>query len=374
MVLHSSAMNKPNLLHFAVAACSYSLGALAANSNEIILQLTPAGEFRATDGRPEKIPAWRIDSVAATQVINRFNARKQPVVIDYEHQTLHKETNGQPAPAAAWIRELIWREGEGLFARAELTSNARAAIEGKEYLYFSPVFRYDGKTGQVLELEMGALTNTPAVHGMNALELRAAATFGYQSNNEDNKMNKTLLALIAALSLQATTTEDEAIAALSARLAQDPLKKLREALGADAAANEDVLVAACTTLKNKNPDPANYAPISVMNDLKTQVAALTSKLAARDEADVNASITAALSDGRLLPAQEAWARDLGKTNVAALTSFLATATPLAALTQSQTGGKPPAKAEGEGDLTAEELAVCTNMGIAPEDFKKSKSA
>lgn len=47
-----------------------------------------------------EVPAWRINQAIATRVIERFNARANPAVVDYEHQTLHKETNGQPAPAA----------------------------------------------------------------------------------------------------------------------------------------------------------------------------------------------------------------------------------------------------------------------------------
>lgn len=367
-------MNKPNLLHFAVAACSYSLGALANDTNEIILQLTPAGEFRAADGRPEKISSWRIDAATAQNVINRFNARKQPVVIDYEHQTLHKEENGQPAPAAAWIRELIWREGEGLFARAELTSKAKAAIENKEYLYFSPVFAYSATTGHVTEIQMGAITNTPAVHGMNALELRAAATFGYQSNNEDPSMNKLLLALIASLGLAATASEDDAIAALNQKLTVDPLKRLREALGADASANEDTLVAACTTLKTRNPDPVNYVPVTVLNDARQQIVALTQKLEERDAADTESILQAALTDGRVTKgADEEAMRELAKTNAALFKKSVEARAPIAALTQSQTKGQPPA-GTNEDELTEEEIAVCTNTGISKEDFKKSKAA
>jgi phage I-like protein len=366
-------MNRKNLLHFAVAACTYSLGDLAAGSNEIILQLTPAGDFRAVDGRPYKIPAWNIDAAAATQVINRFNARKLPIVIDYEHQTLHKETNGQPAPAAAWIRELMWREGEGLFARAELTEKARSAIQNKEYLYFSPVFRYDGKTGQVLELEMGAITNTPAVHGMNALELRAAATFGYQSNNEDPSMNKLLLALIAALGLPATASEDEAVTALNQKLSVDPLKKLRDALGQPATASEDALVAACTSLKTANPDPVNYVPIAVLNDARGQVVALTKQLAERDAADTEAVLQAALTDGRVTKgADEDAMRELAKTNPELFKKSVEARAPIAALTQSQTKGQPPEDAGNKAELTADEIAVCTQTGMSHEEFKKSK--
>lgn len=364
-------MNKKTLtpIAFAIAACSYGLPVPAADTNEIILQLTPAGKFQPADGRPMSVPHWHIDQAIATKVIERFNARNQPVVIDYEHQTLRKEENGQPAPAAAWMRELMWQEGKGLFARVELTAKARAAIADKEYLYVSPVFRY-APNGDVTEMEMAALTNTPALHGMQALELRAAATFGYQSETEEPDM-KLLPALIALLSMQATATEDEVLAALNARFAQDPLKGLREVLGVPATAGETELVAACTTLKSKAHDPAKYIPLDTATKMQEQIVALTQRLEARDEGDVDAEIKAALTDGRLIPAMETWARDLGKSNRAALTSYLQAAKPIAALNASQTNGVAPVADEKTG-LTKDELAVCSQMNISPEEFKKSK--
>lgn len=358
---------------FAIAACSYGLPVPAADTNDIILQLTPAGKFQPADGRQMSVPHWYIDRAVATKVIERFNARNQPVVIDYEHQTLHKETNGQPAPAAAWMRELIWREGAGLFVRAELTDRARKAVADKEILYISPVFRFNAMTGEVTEIEMAALTNTPALHGMPALELRAAATFGYQSDDEEQPMNKLLAAIIAGLALQATATEDDAVAALNAHFAKDPLKGVRDTLGLPATAGETELVAACTSLKTANPDPSKFVPVNLMTQMQGEIAALTQKLNARDEKDLEASIQAALTDGRLLKVQEVWARDLGKKDIAALTSFLATAQPIAALTSSQTQGKPPVADEKTG-LTEDELAVCSQMGIAPEEFIKNRPA
>ncbi len=80
------------------------------------VQFFPAGEFRSGDTRPEEVPAWRIDAASAAAVIQRFNDRQKPLVIDYEHQTLNKEKNGQPAPAAGWPRSLEWVEGEGCSA------------------------------------------------------------------------------------------------------------------------------------------------------------------------------------------------------------------------------------------------------------------
>src|SRR5258708_27555760 len=78
------------------------------------IQLLPAGEFRAIDGRPAEVQAWKLDRATAERLIAEFNAKKNDLVIDYEHQTLHAEDNGKPAPAAGWIKALEWREGKGL--------------------------------------------------------------------------------------------------------------------------------------------------------------------------------------------------------------------------------------------------------------------
>lgn len=355
---------------FAIAACSYSLALPVASSNEIILQLTPAGAFTPADDREMAVPNWFIDSAIASRVIDKFNQRTQPVVIDYEHQTLWKEQNGQPAPAAAWMRELIWREGEGLFVRAELTPKARDAIANKEYLFISPVFRFN-RDGHVTEMEMAAITNTPAVHGMRELDLLAAACFDYSNhtNPEESDM-KLLAALITALSLTQDATEEQAIAALTARLQQDPLQPLRVVLGAKADAGEEDLVAACTALQGKQVDPAKFVPVSVVDSMKSELAVLTAKLDTRDQAEMETDVEAAITDGRLHKDMKQWAMDLGKSDRAALTAYLQKAVPNPALSGSQTGGKQPEA--NETGLTADELAICTNMGLTPEAFKKAK--
>ena len=92
-------------------------------------------------------------------------------------------------------------------------------------------------------------------------------------------------------------------------------------------------------------------------------------------ADVDALVKPALADGRLLPAMEKWARDLGKTDVAALTAYLGTAQPIAALTATQTKGIPPSGlAKGDAQLSADELAVCTAMGLTPDQYKAGAAA
>ena len=357
-------------LAVALAACSYSLGAPAAD-NTIWLQVTPAGHFKPADGREIQVPSWHIDQAVATKVIERFHSTKNKRVVDYEHQTLRKEEHGQPAPAAGWYTDLQWREGEGLFARVQLTARAAQYIAEGEYQYFSPVFLYHPTTGDVLDVQMGALTNAPAIDGMQELSLRAAASFGcFDDSPEENPVNQLLLALIAALGLAENTTEEQAVAALSAHTTN-----LRKLLGLDDKAGGEAMLAACTGLKAKataTPDPAQFVPLSVAEGLKADIAALTARLGERDDKDLDSQITAALEDGRLPKPMEEWARDLGKSNRAALTAYLDKAKPIAALSRSQTGGEAPVADEKTG-LTQDELAVCSRMNLTAEQFKAAKA-
>lgn len=367
----------------AIAACTFAVQA-AGTADGLMrrVQYFPAGEFRSGDTRPDDVPAWRIDAASAARVIERFNARlaRKPLVIDYEHQTLHKEKNGQPAPAAGWPKSLEWVEGEGLFGVVEMTARAAAAIDGKEYLYFSPVFAYSKTDGTVLEILMGALTNDPGIQGMQPLSLMAAATAAFLPSldlPQEPSVNPLLKALLAALGLPETTTEEEATAALTALGPLQPLQARANlataactALQLPADATAEAVTAACTSLRKATPatpDPAKYVPIEAVTTLQGQIAALTAR---QHEADVDALVQPALADGRLLPAMESWARDLGKKDMAALTAFLDKAQPIAALTSTQTGGLPPSgTAKGDAQLSAAELAVCTAMGLTPEQYK-----
>lgn len=290
------------------------------------IQLLPAGEFRARDGRPAGIGAWKIDASIAQRVIALAGQRETPLVIDYEHQTLHAEQNGMPAPAAGWFKTLEWREGQGLYATdVEWTDKARAMIEAGEYKYISPVFSYDKATGAVRELLLAAVTNNPALDGMDAVAQRAAARFALDDQPQETRMNELLKKLLAGLGLQETATEAQAEAALTALQ--------------DKAAKAGTLETEVAALKSAAPDPAKFVPIDSVKDLQQQVATLTARELQRE---LDELVKPALDDGRLLPAQEKWARGLGEKDLASLKSYLDGAQPIAALRGTQTGGKSPA--------------------------------
>ncbi len=349
-----------------VAACAFDLLADPAGGWQ---QILPAGNFHARDGRPHDAPNWVLNASLATAVIQRFTQRTNDAVVDYEHQTLHSEANGAAAPAAGWMKELEWREGAGLFARVEWTAKARQMIRDGEYRYLSPVFQYTPGTGEVLTVEMAAVTNYPGLDGMQAL----AAMRSNHNDSEEDPVNL-LQMLIGLMALDANISEEDAFAALKQKLGDleeeaKVLAALRQELKLDEGAGLDAVKTSLAALKSAppaNPDPSKYVPVNVVEDLRTEIAALTGRI---NTDEVQGLVAEALEDGRLLPAQEPWARDLGKTNVEALKAYLKTAQPIAALRKTQTGGQQQVNDDG---LTDDELAVCRSMGIEPGEYLKSK--
>lgn len=154
-----------------VAALSFGL---EASSSKI--QLLPAHDFKAKDGRPGGSMSWKINHSIAQRLIKQVNKQQDNILIDYEHQTLETTKNGQPSPAAGWFKSMEWIEGLGLFATGvEWTAKAKQFIKNKEYRYISPVFSWDKNTGEISTLHHAALVNFPAIDGMkDVFELTAA--------------------------------------------------------------------------------------------------------------------------------------------------------------------------------------------------------
>lgn len=331
----------------ALAACVFDMSGGAAPAE---VRLVPAGVFRARDGRPAGLPGWRIDGEIARRVMARMSALESAVVIDYEHQTLHAEKNGSPAPAAGWFRgdRVEWREGDGLYATGvEWTEAARARIAGGEYRYLSPVISYDKATGEVLSVIMAALTNYPAIDGLDDLCALAASRHGIVSK-EVSLMKDRLIALLGLAAGAADELIEAAVAALKAQA---------EAKDAEIAA-----------LKAASPDPAKYVPVQVFEAMKADVARLN---ADRIAAEVEALVRAGRDAGKLVPAQEAWARDLGARDPAALKAYIESTPAIAALVATQTGGQAP-EGGADGGLSAAETAACKALGLDPEAYKKHR--
>jgi phage I-like protein len=318
------------------------------------IRVLPDGEFDAVDGRPGNVEGvkakkWLMNAKAAQEVIAGFTARGLKLVIDYDHQTLRAETNGQPAPAAGWITALEYVAGKGLIASVDWTEDGGEAVAGREYIYLSPVFYYDKVTGAVTHLHSVALTNTPALNTLGEIAALAARAdlLTHPPTKKDNDMDKTKI--LVALGLPLDTGDDTALTALSVLSAA---AKTREA---------EIAV-----LKANQFDAAKHIPLEEHKKVTAELATLKE---AHDKSAHEALLKAALADACILPANEVYWR---AQPFAALSEFLKDAKPLAVLSGTQTGGTAPAGAGGAA-LAAEELAVCKSLGITPEAFAKSKA-
>ena len=141
-------------------ACSFKLS--EANGH---IQLFPFGRFYPADGRAEGAGGWYVDDSNGYALADSINALDIDLMIDYEHQTLYLEKNGQGNPAAGWIKQVEYRPNEGLFAEVAWTDKAASQIKAGEYRYISPLFIPDSN-GRVVQVLNAALTNRPALHNL----------------------------------------------------------------------------------------------------------------------------------------------------------------------------------------------------------------
>lgn len=333
----------------AMAACAFEIVVPDPAANEI--QLFPDGHFRGVDGRPANAADWVMDAAIAARLIEQIDARTNPLVIDYEHQTLNAEGNGQPAPAAGFFKRLEYRPGRGLFAvGVEWTERAKAYIAAGEYRFISPVFSYRPGTGEILALYSSALTNDPGLDGMAAIRAAARRSHPFTDSEEDIVDPK----ILELLDLDEGAEEAAVIAALKA------LKQKADDAVAQASAKDEQIAA----LKQAQSDPATHVPVAVVENLKSEIAALRQS---HTDREIDELVTAALADGRLLAAQEDWARKLGTSDLEALKTYVHSAQPIAALKGRQTAGRTPEPQDGA--LTDEQQAICKRLGIAEDDYK-----
>lgn len=321
-----------------IAACVFEIDAQGGAPTEA--HLLPPGPFKAMDGRPYECEAWQLDAAIAARVIALAKSRKNDIGLFYEHQDFYARFNGQRAEACGWCpRTLEWRDGLGLYATGiTWVGDTADLIKARKYRYISALFTYSPETGEVLELLSIALTNTPALDGLDALaDLARQFSDAVAHHQEEAGM----------------PTPQETVVALTAE--------------------RDGLTAKVATLTTERDGlKTSVADLTRERDeLKGKVAGLEQEKAAAalaaDKAKHADLLAAALTDGRLTPAQKPWAE---KQTLAALTEYLEATKPLPLADGKQSDGND--KGGGHG-LTQDELAMCSRMGVSPEDFKKAKA-
>jgi len=364
----------------ATAVLSFSVGELQQSNNRV--QLLPDGQFKSKDGRPGsdvESGSWLMDAQAfATLKTNAAN-RENDFHFDYEHQTMYSDENGQPAIASGWFNpaNLEYVPGEGLFAaNVNWTPKAAKHIADKEYRYVSAVFSYDKKTGRPINFMHAALTNDPALDGMKAI---AALKNQSQLNNSntkptgDNSMNEAMRRLLKKLGIAINDAdfadaaalkqvEDKAIVALKALVEKaEKSGQLEKELNTAQAS-----VVALKAKSDGEVDLSKYVHIGAYNAQTEQLVALKATID-------TGSVEQLLKDNadKFVAAEAEYLTSFGhQQGVAALKQMLEIRPAMAALKTTQTEGKTKSESGGSGEtLSAEQIAVCKNIGLSQDEFK-----
>jgi phage I-like protein len=264
-------------------------------------QLFPYGEVLIEDEEPAIM-----DEEGAALVLAHFNSLEHDMVIDYEHQTL----SGEKAPAAGWIKELEWRDKQGLWARTDWTEEAANYIQKREYRYFSPVFWRRRSDNRIVELYNVALTNQPRMMNVRALAAKCETkTFKHGGDPMFEKLKK-------LLGLAKEASEEEMVQAVEGLVAKNKeleeagqvvaCKEILEALEVDQSDDKDKVVAKVQELRKAQGKKSDLE--TELQSLKKDHEALKHKW---DERTADELIAKATAKGQITPAQvEEYGREM----------------------------------------------------------------
>ena len=238
------------------------------------------------------------------------------LVVDYEHQTL----KGVEAPAAGWVKELKLEDGQ-IKAVVEWTPRGARYLENKEYRYLSPVVNVRKADNKAVGLHSLALTNTPAIEGMNPIV--------NSDNFEGGQHSMDIKKLAELLGLSEDATEEQVVEALKVCLAEN--RSLKEA--------------------EKQP-PENV----VANKAVCELLGLKAGAAAED-------VTAKI----ITPAQKEWAKSYALSDPKGFGSFVEKAPQIVPMDKIELDDVKALKSDA---LDADTLLVCKQLGISPDDVKK----
>jgi phage I-like protein len=317
------------------------------------IELLPTGEFRLKDARGG---GFRVLDAAALIRASLAGAPAGVLPIDFDHGLDGLGT--RDGRAAGWITGLAV-EGQRIVAQVEWTPAGEEALRGKTYRFISPVFTTRSKTDRTLTRILRAgLTNDPALPDLAQVA----------STQEDTSVNPALQSLAKALGL-GEDADEEAVtaAALSAIETAGRTADIVAAAGLKGDLTETAATAIAARLKGGGtaPDPALYVPKTAFDDLAERCSRLEKGQA---ETRAEQAVTAARQGGKVAPAMEGWAKDYAAKDLAGFEAWAASAPKIVDGGELVSGLKP----RDEGALSAEEKAVCAQMGLSEEAFLATK--
>lgn len=326
------------------------------------LHLLPAGEVRTNDGRGP----YQARDLAALMAQSLKSAGGK-LVLDENHATDLAAPKGGSAPARAWIVELQQRD-DGVWGRAQWTPTGRALMEAGEYRGISPVIAHR-KDGTITAILRASLTNTPNLQGLTAL---------HSETQQETDMDFRKL-VIEALGLDAAADDDAIAAAIKAKLdkpADDQavpaalhaaLAPIAAAVGLAEDADAGAILVSVQSLQTGDQSATITALQSQLGEMAKQVGTM-----ADDSARARATtfVDNAIAAGRVgvKPARDTYIAMHMKEPAQAETI-------INALPAVRAGALDPRDIERKpGELSAADQQIVQMMGISPEEFKKTRAA
>jgi len=311
------------------------------------IQVIPYGHHDTPKG------PFTLDDEGARVIVEAFEAQTNDMVIDYEHQTIADPP--VEAPAAGWIKKLVNRGAEGIWAVIEWTDRAKQYIANREYRYVSPVFLKRISDNRVIRLINVALTNQPNIDGMVPL----ANKLGFEGDT--NTKEAAMKELWKLLGLSEDAKEEAAIAVVN-KLKTDlgaktvvvvASKGVLDALGLGATATESEIIGTIEAMKQSHTKIDD-----VVKELNTLKAGLTQR-------DADGAVEMAMKEGKITPAQKEWALDYAKRDLEGFRVFVSKAPVVVIEGKVVTDQKEPGT--GIDDVQAQINKMC---GVDDETFKK----
>lgn len=345
-------------------------GAAAAGSellepNEQWVHLVPAGTTAGRDGRGP----YTLDAPA---VVAAFAQHGADLPVDYEHQSLGAAAKSGPVPAAGWINAVQPR-ADGLWGRVAWTAQAAQLLKDKAYRYLSAVFDHL-PDGRVVKLRGAGLVHAPN------LVLQAAAS-------EQAPGAPITVPLIASPTDLPTTPA--AAAAQGQTMTIEELKARVAELTAQLAASQATLAAQSAQLAQKDaalqaaqtaaqaaapaaqaPNPAQWVPMGQYQAVTAQLTALQSNQGA---SAVAAAVTAAMSAGKVAPAQKDWATAYASQDLKGFEAFVA-ASPVIVSAQAQAVPPQGATTSAQGALSDTDREVARLLDVPVQAFAQARAA
>ena len=293
-------------------------------------------------------------------ILEVFSRYKNPIPVDYDHNSELSKLRSTPTEIAGYCTGL-GIVGDEMYARLLLNQHAIDEIRQGHYAFTSPVLNYnaiDRKTKQRNPVEMTkiALTPDPAIDGQDAINLSRESKDMFEKKGLENKPDEGI-----EEPRKGDTTED----APTPPAVANPLQKLAEASGipvesigqviderldalvavlkgetmsGGCAGMSDAQRAAVAIAKEKKGDLTNMSNTPTIDQDKNAIlmkqvetltaenAALKAEKAEKEKVElsrrIDSKVTELLSNGCILPGNEANARRLLESNWEPAVEFL----------------------------------------------------